>query len=554
MNRIDASQTTIPHLFAWRAALAPDSIALHVKRQGSYQPVSWRVLEEDVLRAIDLLAQTEVSAGARVVQVSENRYEWIVADLAIQSLGAVHVPLHASLTAVQQAEQATDSDPCCILVSTLDTDRDQTTVTSLLPDLPTISYQECDVPSVTRWSMALANASVPRGRRLRDAWLEQATAANTATILYTSGTTGEPKGVVLSQGNITSNAWATARVFADEEEEVRINLLPLSHIFARTCDIYVWLVRGAQLALAECRETIVEDCQAVQPHLLNGVPYFFERTMRTLQGLGIADQPGILQKALGGRLRMCCSGGAPLPDAVFDYFASQNVPLLQGYGLTETSPVITVNAPNAFRRGSVGRPLPDVEVRIEADGEIVTRGPNVMQGYWRKPAATAEVLADGWFTTGDIGHIDDDGYLWITGRKKEILVTAGGKKIAPALVESLLNQDPLIAQSMVLGDGRKYLVALIVPDTDQLQARLEASGLPVDAWNGTELDTTVHAWFEQAIRTRLENISRYEQVQKFCLLPQSFSIERGELTPKMSLRRAMIMAHYADRIESLYAS
>ncbi|MDA1180313.1 MAG: AMP-dependent synthetase/ligase, partial [Planctomycetota bacterium] len=553
MTRIDASQKTIPHLFAWRAALDPDSIALLVKRQKTFQQVTWRILEEDVLRAIDLLAQTGVAAGKRVAQIAENRYEWIVADLAIQSLGAVHVPLHATLTPVQQAAQGIDSDPCCILLSTLD-ELNSKTLTTHFHSLPMVTFAECNEPGVIQWPAALSHADAERGRVLRDAWLDQVTPDTVATILYTSGTTGEPKGVVLSQGNITSNAWATARVFADQEEEVRINILPLSHIFARTCDMYVWLARGAQLALAESRETIVDDCQSVQPHLLNGVPYFFERTIRTLHGLGIADQPGILQKAFGGRLRMCCSGGAPLPDAVFDYFAGQGIPLLQGYGLTETSPVITVNAPNASRRGSVGLPLADVEVRIESDGEISARGPNVMQGYWRKPAASAEVLQDGWFATGDIGHVDNDGYLWITGRKKEILVTAAGKKIAPALVESLLNQDPLIAQSIVLGDDRKYLIALIVPDTDQLQARLEANGLPVDAWTGPVLNGAVQGWYEQAIRTRLENLSRYEQVQKFCLLTQGFTIETGELTPKMSLRRAIITSHHRDRIEALYAS
>jgi len=545
--------TSIPHLFAWRAMQRPNAVALFIKRDGKFHGITWQEIDEDISRAADALATIGIQAGNCVVQVAENRYEWLIADLAIQSLGAIHVPIHASLTVPQQTDQARDSQPSGILVQR-NGDSETPCVAQGLPDIPALCYEGEPNRRVGLWSSALHDAVPERGRQRRADALPNIQASSIATILYTSGTTGEPKGVVLTQGNIVFNAVSTARVFAACEDELRLNFLPLSHIFARTCDMYTWLVCGCQLALAESRETIVDDCQTMQPHFLNAVPYFFERTMRTLRGLGIADQPGILRKALGGRLRLCCSGGAPLPDMVFDYFASQEVPLLQGYGLTETAPVITVNAPDTSRRGSVGRPLPGVDVEIAPDGEIRTRGPHVMPGYWRKPDATNEVLRGGWFSTGDIGRIDDDGFVWITGRKKEILVTAGGKKIAPALVESLLNQDPLIAQSMVLGDGQKYLAALIVPDVGQLEERLLEAGRPANTWQTVPLDPLVRQWYEDVIHNRLTNLSRYEQVQTFCLLTQEFTVSGGELTPKLSLRRGTIAALHADRITQLYAS
>ena len=357
---------------------------------------------------------------------------------------------------------------------------------------------------------------------------------------------------MLSQSNIMSNVTATASVFGDTPDDVRLNFLPLSHIFARTCDLYIWMARGVVLALAESRESIVEDCHAVQPTMMNGVPYFFDRVMRTLKEKGVADQPGMLRTALGGRMRLCCSGGAALPDATYDYYHSQDVVLLQGYGLTETSPVITVNAPGGSKRGAAGRAIEHVEIQIGDDGEILTRGPHVMQGYWRRPEATAEVMRDGWFATGDLGRIDDEGYLFITGRKKEILVTAGGKNVAPVLLESLLGHDPLILQAMVVGDDQKYLGALLVPDLEALQRRAAEAGLAEQSTDQLLSDAQVRQWYESAVHDRLASLSHYEQIQRFCFVESPFSIEKGELTPKLSLRRPVIAEHYAEQIRSLY--
>jgi long-chain acyl-CoA synthetase len=273
---------------------------------------------------------------------------------------------------------------------------------------------------------------------------------------------------------------------------------------------------------------------------------------RGLADKGFAETPGALRAALGGAIRVCCGGGAALPEHLFDYFHSHGVPLLQGYGLTESSPVISLSSPAAFRRGASGRPIEGIEVRIAPDGEILTRGPHVMVGYYENPAATAEVLRDGWLYTGDLGRLDDDNFLYITGRKKEILVTLGGKNVAPVFLESLLTQDPLILQALVVGDDRPCLAALIVPNWEPLETALAARGITGLSRGAALTDSQVLALYHERIRQRLVDVAPWEQVQRFVLLPRGFSIEEGEMTAKLSLRRKVIEQHFAEDIESLY--
>lgn len=540
MSEIPA--TSIPHLFFWRCQQQPEQVALQVKRQGVFQPVTWRDLQSDVLKAAAVLSQW-VQPGLRVVHVSENRYEWLITDIAIQVLAGIHVPLHATLTVAQQSGQAHDAQPCCLIRSTLSG--------LSLPGVPTLTYCADPQPGELSWQAALSSADTRQGQQAWQAVESIINPESIASILYTSGTTGESKGVVLTQRNLVSNARGAHDAFQIKPHQTRLNFLPFSHIFARTCDIYMWLAGGQQLILAESKDTVVADCQATGPHMLTGVPYFYERVHRSLQAAGASEIPGILKKTLGGNLEVCSSGGAPLSDETFDYYLSQGILICQGYGLTETSPVITLSTPRTYRRGSVGVPLAGLQVRIAEDGEICAKGENIMLGYWQKPEATAEVLRDDWFYTGDIGRLDEDGFLWITGRKKELIVTAAGKKIAPILVESLLEQDPLIAQSFVFGDRKKFLIALIVPDLVQLQPRLEQLGLTETSWRNP-LHPAVQQIFEAAIKRRLENLSHYEQVARFYLLDHPFSIESGEMTAKLSLRRTVIVERYAHQIQSLY--
>lgn len=541
MSRLEFS--SLPDLFFWRCHQHPSKVAMEVKREGAYQPITWEQFRNDVLRAVSLLSQF-VPSGSRVVHVSENRYDWLVTDLAILSLGAIHVPLHASLTLTQQFNQAQDADSCCIIRSNKEGLQ--------LPGLPCLSYDPSPTDGAMSWRDELSKADLAIGQQIVEQAIANIRPDAIATILYTSGTTGESKGVILTHGNLLANAIRAYEVFGIAADKKRFNFLPYSHIFARTCDFYSWIAGGYQLVLAESKDTAIVDCQATSPHIVTAVPYFFDKVYRGLLVAGVADAPGILKKTLGGQFEMGVCGGAPLAMDTLDYYVSQGVQLLEGYGLTETSPVLTTNTPTRYRRGSVGPALPEVDLRIAEDGEICARGPSVFQGYWKKLDATQEVIRDGWFYTGDIGRLDDDGFLWITGRKKELIVTAAGKKIAPTFVESLLNQDPLISQSFVYGDREKYLVALIVPNLEQLMNLLQNFGLVETDICEAILNHRVLEAYQKAVEQRLAELSHYEQVQSFSLLLQPFSVETGELTGKLSMRRSVIAEKYAAVIRSLY--
>ena len=519
--------------------------ALGVKRGGKYEWLTWNDLAGAVARTTAVLAELGIRPGDRVAQLSENRYEWIIADLAIQMAGAIHVPIHAPLTGVQAAWQVKHSGAKVLLLSgPAQAAKLSTLPADELAGVACASYEPCAEPLFGRqaalFSELQAAADLSKGIDAACQARKAAAADSLVTILYTSGTTGEPKGVMLTQGNLASNACATIEAFGYRPDQLRVNFLPLSHIFARTCDLYCWIAEGSQLALAESRETVIADCQTVRPTCLNGVPYFYDKVYRGLCEKGVQNVPGILKSVLGGAIQTCCAGGAALPDHLYDYYHAQGVPLLQGYGLSESSPVITISTNEHHRRGSCGRAIPGVEVQIAADGEIMTRGPHVMTGYYKSDAATAEVLQGGWLATGDLGRLDDDGFLYITGRKKEILVTSGGKNIAPVYLESLLTEDPLILQAMVVGDGRPYLAALIFPNSELLAVESACRG------------GDAAAVIRERINQRLANVSQYEQVGRFVLLPRPFSIEAGELTPKLTLRRKEIAAHFAAEIESMY--
>ncbi|MCA9212821.1 MAG: long-chain fatty acid--CoA ligase [Planctomycetales bacterium] len=532
---------TIPQILAKRVEVDSNRAAIHIKRDGTYTALSWNDVFADVMRYAATMDRLGVQPGDRVVQYSENRYEWIITDLAIQAVQAIHVPIHAPLTGKQAADQINDCQTKLVFVSTAEMlSKIEGSSKDIDSSVRFVSFENTanEGHDFVQERMSLDEVIVDdadRARQLFEACLRDLKSDSLATILYTSGTTGEPKGVMLSQSNLVTNSLATGASIDVDPGDLRLNFLPLSHIFARTCDMYTWLAAGSQLALAESRETVIQNCQEIHPTILNAVPYFYELVRRAISANPNAGKDS-LRNLLGGRIRMCCSGGAALPDHLYDFFSDNGVPLLQGYGLTESSPVITVNSTKIQRRSAVGKPIADVEIAIADDGEVLSRGPQIMQGYWRKPEATAEVIRDGWFHTGDLGRIDEDGFLYITGRKKELIVTAAGKNVAPVLLESLLTEDPAIAQALVIGDDRSYLTALIVPDT---------TAIP----DGDSTEETI----ERAITSRLANVSHHEQVRKFTLIAEPFTIERGEMTPKLSLRRKVIEEHYAKEIEQMYA-
>ena len=523
---------TISDAFRATVARRPNELALGYIRGGELRWLTWRELFDTSSRLATALQTAGVEPGDRVAQVSENRYEWIVVDLALHLAGAVHVPIHVTLSGEQIAEQIVDSGSRLVFVST------HALLATFAERLPgNFPIQIYDDQSWDRQPPALPGVSQSKRRSQIEPPAEPG-AEGLATILYTSGTTGRPRGVMLTHENLASNAATVTKAFHTEAEETRLCVLPLSHIYARTCDLYTWVVRGSQLVLAEHRETLARDLQLVRPTALNAVPFLFQRVADRIREAG-GDECGNLRAYFGGRMELLNSGGAPLSPETEAWYAEHAMPVLVGYGLTETSPVVSMSTPAARRMGSVGRVLDDVDVRIADDGEILVRGPNIMAGLWRNPDATAEMIVDGWFHTGDLGSLDEDGFLYIRGRKKELIVLSTGKKVVPTRVELLLTTSPLIEQAAVFGDGQCGLVALIVPS---------ANGSPVS----NECPQT-QARYESEIKRCLVNAAHEEQVHRFSLLDRPFSLELGEMTGKLSLCRSAIARNFASELARLAA-
>jgi long-chain acyl-CoA synthetase len=517
MRVMAAAPETIPAFFARSVAERGNEPALGFIRSGELHWRTWNEVARDAAKIAAVLRMAGLEPGDRVAQVSENRYEWIITDLAVHLAGGVHVPMHVTLSGEQIAEQIADSGARIVFVSSekflatfsdridscvsvLSHDEQRKGWRSTLPDEPAVAPEHVSKPG------------------------------DLATILYSSGTTGRPRGVMLTQRNLAFNAAAMADAMAGTAENTRLGVLPLSHIFARTCDLYTCLYLGSRLVLAESRETLGRDLQLVQPTAMNAVPYLYQKIADHIRASGTSDDMSALRKYFGGRIDQLCCGGAALAPETADWYTKRGLTVLVGYGLTESSPVISASTPAANCPGAVGRLLRDVEVRIAADGEVLVRGPNVMRGYWRDEAATSDAIRDGWLHTGDLGEIDADGFLFIRGRKKELLVLSTGKKVMPTRVESLLATSALISQSAVFGDGQQGVVALIVPTADGFAD---------------------HEAMSAEIIRCLTCAAHEEQIHRFAILDRPFSIERGELTPKMSLCRKVIAANFAAELDDL---
>lgn len=556
---------TLVKLYSDCVARGGDRKALSIPTHNGvgFHSLSWNQLAHEVRRLAAGFVRAGIRPGDRIAQVSENRYEWILVDLATHLVRGVHVAIHAALAGKQIAWQIADSGAKLAILSTSKQAAKLATDGISLPHgLQFFSYESTEVEIGGQPVLPFSELFAATGRNsvadIVHAALEQTKPGDMATILYTSGTTGEAKGVMLSHANLATNAAASCAAFETDEEDTRLSWLPMSHIFARTCDLYTWLVRGSHLAVVEDREQVIASCGAIGPTLINGVPYFYERIYRGLTaagkvGLAAPGDQTHLQKLLGGKIRACCSGGAALADHVAKFFAEQGVPLVQGYGLTESSPVITTATPNHNKIGTVGRAVENVEVKIADDGEILTRGPHVMLGYWQQPEETARAIRDGWLYTGDLGELDAEGYLRITGRKKELIVTAGGKNIAPIYLEGLLAEEPLILQAMIVGEGRKFLTALIVPNPETLRAEIISRQIPVRSAAEALVHPEVVKLYRERIDARLAQVSSCEQIQRFVLLPRGFTIEQQELTPTLKVRRAVVQEHFAPEIDAMYA-
>jgi long-chain acyl-CoA synthetase len=547
------SEQTLPAVHRRQAERFGPRTALRYKHLGLYRDLPWDDYREQVTACAAALVHAGIKPGDRVSVFSENRVEWLVADMGILEAGAVHVPLHAPLTARQAQYQLADAEVAWVFVSG---PAGYPKVSQVRAELPALRGVVLFDDHPTDDENVAWHAFQQMGRNVRAVEageLERRQAALTAdslaTLMYTSGTTGNPKGVMLTHGNLLSNAESFNGAAPPPPDCVFLSWLPYSHIYARTVDIYGTMVSGSVLALAESADTLLLNLAEIRPHMMSAVPRFYEKVL----GAVAADPKTAkakLRAIFGPRIDWLSSGGAPLAPAVAKAFLDAGLLVLQGYGLTESSPVISFNRKDAYRLESVGLPIPGVEVKIADDGEVLTRGPHVMQGYWKDPQATTQAIKDGWLYTGDLGRIDADGFLYITGRKKDLLVLSNGKKVVPNHIEGLLLADACFDQVVVCGEGRNFLTALVVPNWTNV-----SRAASVDLRRGEDAlasDPAVHAFLAQRVQQALADVATWEQVKCFAVLPRPFSVANEEMTVSLKLRRGVIAARHKSEIEALY--
>ena len=554
---------------------------------GSWQAISGDELRLRVERLACRLQERGVRKGDRIALLSENRWEWPVVDFAALSLGAIDVPLYATVTAEQVGYMLRDSGAKIAFVSTQE-QLDKLRSADDLPALRRVVLMDDGAGDGVESFAALMQEQ--GGSNPRSVAQADVTGADPATIIYTSGTTGEPKGVVLTHGNIAANLNVSTLDFHFDETDSCISFLPLSHVTARHVD-YVLLARGASLAYLPKFDQLPAAMKALRPTVFVAVPRVYEkirhaveskagasamrsRLLRLAQHVGHRHQSETLRgdaptglawtsvdkqvfskirDAFGGRVRTFIAGGAPLGLETTGWFADAGIRILEGYGLTETSPVIALNTPTASRMGTVGRVLPNVETRFAADGELEVKGPSVFSEYWQHAKETAEAFThDGFFKTGDIGRVDADGFLIITDRKKELLKTSGGKLIAPQPIENRLKNNPLIAHAAMVGDGQKFASVLVSPNFEALDDWAKRKGMGTSNRGMLACDAKVQQLYQEIVDGVNGTLAPYETMKKVIVVPEEWSIETGELTPSMKLKRRVIESNYADQIRSLY--
>ena len=475
------------------------------------------------------------------------------------SAGAADVPLHAPLTSPQAAYQLHHSGARGVFVSgQAHLDR----VLDALGELPDLEWivtfdkttPREGAPPVYTWAGLLQRGQQELAKLEPEIHAREAatTSADLATIIYTSGTTGRPKGVMLSHGNLLSNATSTAHMGNSKSSDILLSWLPYSHIYARTCDHYVTIFSGATVCLADSVDTLLLNIAETQPTDLTSVPRFYEKVWSAVEPLPPEVRTAHLKAMFGTRMRRFSSGGAPLPKHVGKGFEQSGLILLEGYGLTESSPVISFNSFDACKMGTVGKALDHVEIKIADDGEILTRGPHVMQGYWKDPEATHAVLVDGWLHTGDVGTIDEDGYLSITDRKKDLIITSGGKNIAPSELERLLTSDPFIDQAVVYGDGRPFVSALIVPNLGLLAEKARELGTTLDAENDLIQSQAIRQFLGDRVAKLMEQVSKPERVKEILILGRALQASDDELTATHKVRRRHVISKFENALKALY--
>ena len=587
------SITTINDLFFRVASAANPCAVLWQDEFNQWHPLSSDQIYQRVRALATAFLQLGARKGDRIALISENRWEWLVTDFATLAIGAADVPLYPTLTGEQIAEQIRDAG-CRIAVVSTRLQVDKLLSVRGLTHLEHIVMMDLPAPvGALAFGELLGDADArgPERDPVFDALAHSVEPRDLATLIYTSGTTGEPKGVALTHGNIAANQNFAPVDFHFDSTDACISFLPLSHVTARVLD-YVMYNYGAQVAYCSQFDKLPQAMREIAPTVIVGVPRVFEKIHQEVErraaqspikkrllawaihlGSRFADivydgrQPDSIlwklanklvyskvQEAFGGRVRIFVSGGAPLGIDTARWFASAGIALWEGYGLTETSPVIALNTPLQHRMGAAGMPLSNIELKFAEDGELLVRGPSVFGGYWQKPAATSECFdSDAWFHTGDIGHFDSDGFLYITDRKKELLKTSGGKMVAPQPIENKLKNHLLIANAALVGDRHKYISALIAPNFAALEEWAQQHGVRANSRASLVADRRIVEAYSEIIRGVNGTLANFETIKRFRILADEWTQDSGELTPSMKIKRRVLTARYAEVIAELYA-
>lgn len=587
---------TLSQLFLHTSKSFPKDDLMLYKKERKYTPISTDEFAERVKHLALGLRGLGYESGDKLVIFSENRPEWVMTDLANLCLGGVTVPIYTSLVPEQIKYIIDNSDARVVVFSGEEMWEKINAVRSDLVKVEHyITYQD-DGPEGTLTFTDVQK----RGEKLAEEQPDlfeglalQVKPDDVASIIYTSGTTGLPKGVMLMHSNFVSNVVAVTKIIEFTEQDRVLSFLPLSHVLERMVT-FAYLYKGCSIAYAESIETVAENLLEIRPQIMVSVPRVFEkiyakvmdnvlassplkrkiffwaaRVGREYGGKKLLDQPipGSLQfkknlaqklvfskiiEKTGGRVRFFVSGGAPLSKDIAEFFYAMGLVVLEGYGLTETSPVIAVNTLEDIRFGSVGKPIPGIEVNIADDGEVLTKGPHVMKGYYKMETETREVIVDDWFYTGDIGFLDEEGFLTITDRKKDIIVTAGGKNVAPQPIENILKTNPYVSNAVIIGDRRKFISALIVPNFEKLVEYADANNIIYSDYSDLVKNEMILNFIESEIARATPGLASYEQVKRVALLDREFEIEKGEITPTLKVKRNIIEQKYKPVIDTLY--
>ena len=589
-----SSITTVNDLFCRVAAAANPRAVLWQNELGQWLPISSDQIYQRVRALAERFLSWGASKGDRIALISENRWEWAVTDFASLAIGAANVPIYPTLTGEQIAALLRDAGSRIAVVSSraqfdkLNAVRGQTQLERIV-----IMDSVAPPEGAIAFGAVMAGADARGAERdpVFDALVRSVAPGDVATLIYTSGTTGEPKGVVLTHGNIAANQNYAAVEYNFNPADSCISFLPLSHITARALD-YAMYNAGAQVAYCAQFDKLPQAMKEIRPTFFVGVPRVYEKIRQAVEHksaaspirkrllalalkIGAAQSDEVyrghmpsafgwklanklvyskVQEAFGGRVRYFVSGGAPLGVDTARWFASAGIAVWEGYGLTETSPVIALNNPTAQRMGSVGPLQPNIEIQFASDGELLVRGPIVFPGYWKKPQANAECFSgEGWFHTGDIGHQDANGFLYITDRKKELLKTSGGKLVAPQPIENKLKTNVLVGNAALIGDKHKFISALISPNFIALEEWARQQGITFASHAELVADSRVHELYHGIVHNINADLANFESLKRFRLVPEEWTQETGELTPSMKLKRRVITERYASIVAEIYA-